>query len=229
MNIQPPPEIPKNEISLTQRLKNMRTYLRTRRPPTNFQLNFTLTSSTLGFCTGLLTLNRFLQEKRISKERRLDKQVNIALDKIINKFERTEVTKSLYKISKYKRKKLANYYFPYCLIYPKPSDRDWSSMWFNEMNSKNEQAIEVDDLRRNLKGFFYFLKHSYERNPKRKHEFQEILHDDPVNKDTVVKFLELVEPLDIMRCQKNENCIWERDAPHIYEWLRNIYKEDLNE
>jgi hypothetical protein len=207
----------------------LKEYLFTRRPPTNFQLNFSVATSFVGLLTGVITLDRFLKEKRNAKERRLDKNVNIAIDKIVTKFERVEVTNSLYFISKYQRRVLAAPSFPYSLFYKKPQESEWPSIWYREKNQGMEEALQVDILKKNLKGFFYFLKYSYERNPERKEFFNEVLHDDPVNKDIVKKFLNLVEPLDIENCLKEENCIWERDAPHIYEWLRKIYKTELKD
>jgi hypothetical protein len=212
-----------------QRIRNLKEYLVTRRPPTNFQLNFSVATSFVGLVTGLITLQRFLIEKRNAKERRLDKTVNAAIDKIITKFERTEVTNSLYFISKYQRRVLAAPSFPYSLFYKKPDESEWPSIWYREKLQGKEEALVVENLKKNLKGFFYFLKYSYERNPERKDAFQELLHDDPVNKDIVKKFLKLVEPLDIEKCSKEENCIWERDAPHIYEWLRKIYNIELKD
>jgi hypothetical protein len=209
---------------MVSKFQKFRQYLFTRRPPTNFILHFTLSTGWLGLCTGTLTLYTFVNSSKVEEEKTSDFNAMQSIEKINDKFSRTEVSKSFYEIERYKRTILTTPSFPYSLFFKKIEENKWASIWLSERKQGNEDALDVENSRKKLKSLFYFLKHHYERNPNRKKEFDEILYDEPFNKEIVEKFIHYVEPLDMERCFQNPSCSWEKDSPLIYNWLRKMYE-----
>jgi hypothetical protein len=210
--------------TFVSKFQKFRQYLFTRRPPTNFILHFTLSTGWLGLCTGMLTLYTFVNESKVEEERISDFNAIQSIEKINDKFSRTEVSKSLYQIEKYKRTILTSPSFPYSLFSKKIEGNKWASVWWSERKIGNEDSLDVENSRKNLKSLFYFLKHHYDRNPKRQKDFDDVFFNEPFNKEIVEKFIHYVEPLDMERCFQNPSCTWEKDSPLIYNWLRKIYE-----
>eukprot|EP01080_Neovahlkampfia_damariscottae_P009774 gene9774-2100_t len=213
-----------SESLLLRKCQKFKKHIFTRRPPTNFFLHFTLTAGWLSLTTGLLTLKAFITASNEEEERVLDMKVENSIEKINDKFSRTEVVKNLSIISKYQRKLMEPPSFPFSLYYSDPKGEEWAKIWFDQRKVDNEEALDIDNIRKELRSLFNSVKVVYERNPKRESEFEEFLHQEPLNKEIVENFLNLVQPMDMQRCFHKKSCIWEKDAPHIYGWLKKMYK-----
>jgi len=108
-------------------------------------------------------------------------------------------------------------------------DTNWAEVWLHRRNNNDPRAKEIELCRVRSKASFYMLKQTLERHMSRKKLFDEFLYDDPLNKRYVEMFLHYVEPMDRARCKSHGNsCVWERDEPAVYHFLREEYKIDKN-
>jgi hypothetical protein len=65
------------------------------------------------------------------------------------------------------------------------------------------------------------VQRCHTRHPERAKWVEEFMHGPVLSEVQARVFLDVSEPMDRVRCANDVNCLWDRDRPLIYDWLRS--------
>lgn len=209
----------------------------------------TMGTALVGLAGGIFSVHRFFHEQHEKDEREKSNKAEHAVDRLLRRFEDHNFTYALRVLKIYKQgmeRKCVEVVQNEKVVPASSSSWFWSSapektvtveqtianvqgakhwaqLWLDARNNGDADAKSMEFYRTQCKASMYMVKAAIERNPERLDLFKELLYEDPLNKYHVGTFIKVIREMDYARCISHSNCVWERDEPHIFAFLEQLY------